>query len=217
MFEALTDTLLEKTILLLAATVLTTYLSYIYALSQWWANKISWKYVWALFLLPFAILFGVLLLPFPYSLLGLLFFWAFFWVEMVLILPQYSSETIKNALSLTALLTLWVWYFGYTTANDLGFLYPILFALLIWLIVWNLVVIYRQSEGQWWRMWRAIFGALIFTVYIIVDMNRLAQMSEYSWSGMDAASWQLATQFAVSIYIDMINLFLYMLQLMGDR
>lgn len=214
LFLSLTDTLLEKTLLLLAATILVTYLSYIYALAQGWASRLHGKYVWLLLLLPFALLFGVLLLPFPYSLIWLMLFWAFFWVELVLILPHYQADTVKNALSLTGLLTLGVGYFWFTTQNDLWYLYPILFGLLIVLIIWNVVVLWRRSEGRTGRMVRSIFGALIFTIYIVVDMNRLAQVWEFAGSGMDAASRQLATQFAISIYIDMINLFLYILQIM---
>lgn len=215
MFQLLTDTLLEKTILLVIATLATTYGSYLWALHQGWQQKLSWKYVWAVFLIPFALLFATILLPFPYSLIGLLLFGAMFGVELVLILPAYDSETIKNALSLTLLITLAVGYFGFTTQNDLSFLWPILFICLIGLIVWNVIILWRKAEGNTGRMVRAIFGALVFTIYIVYDMNRLSQMSEFAWAD---ANWQLATQFAIKIYLDMINLFLYLLQLMGwDR
>lgn len=122
MFAALTDTLLEKTLLLLVATILVTYGTYLYSLAQGWTQKIQGKYVWALFLVPFVLIFAVSLAPWPYSLLGLLAFGAIFGVELALILPSYSEEIVKNALSLTALITITVGYFGFTTTNDLSFL-----------------------------------------------------------------------------------------------
>lgn len=211
MFAALVDTLLEKTILLVVATIVSTYGAYVFALKHGWQQKMVWKYSWLIFLIPFALLFAVILLPFPFSFIGLLLFWAIFGVWLVLILPRYSEETVRNALSLTWLITLIVGYFGFTTMNDLSFLGPILFIALIGLIVWNLVVLWRRSEGKTGRMLRAVFGALIFTIYIVYDMNRLAEVSNYTGSD---GSWQLATQFAIDIYLDMINLFLYILQLM---
>lgn len=130
---------------------------------------------------------------------------------MAMILPHYHEETVKQALSLTTILTLAVGYFGYTTPNDLSRLYPILFIALIGLILWNVFILWKKSEGQWAYTIRAIFGACLFVVFIIVDLNRIA-----SFEKLGVGSWQHATEFALSIYIDVINLFLYILQLLGN-
>lgn len=56
---------------------------------------------------------------------------------------------------------------------------------------------------------KAYFGVLIFTGYLIYDFNTLEKMA-----GDD--SWGTAVNIAVSIYLDIINLFLYLLEILSE-
>lgn len=56
---------------------------------------------------------------------------------------------------------------------------------------------------------KCYFGALIFTLYLFYDFNRLEKMYE-------STEWSVAINIAVSIYLDIINLFLYLVQIFSN-
>ena len=56
---------------------------------------------------------------------------------------------------------------------------------------------------------KSYLGALIFTLYLLYDFNRLEEMA-------GDKSWGTAVDIAVNIYLDIINLFLYLLDILSD-
>ena len=57
----------------------------------------------------------------------------------------------------------------------------------------------------------AFAGAALFVCYLLFDFSRLAQMQE---SGVNA--WETALQISISLYRDIINLLLEILEAVGD-
>jgi FtsH-binding integral membrane protein len=55
-----------------------------------------------------------------------------------------------------------------------------------------------------------VFGSAIFTLYLVFDFNRLERAAE---NGVN--DWNTAFQIGFSIYLDVINLLLYLLEAMG--
>ena len=59
----------------------------------------------------------------------------------------------------------------------------------------------------------AAFGVLIFTGYLLFDFNRLAKLKAVA----AANNWDTALNFAISIYLDIINLFISLMNLMSSN
>jgi FtsH-binding integral membrane protein len=93
---------------------------------------------------------------------------------------------------------------GYATRRDLSPYYRILFWALLALIVFGLVAIFVSipNENLIW----SIAGLVIFGGYTVLDFNRLRR------TGQDGA-----VPIAASIFLDVLNIFLFFLQLFGGR
>ena len=57
----------------------------------------------------------------------------------------------------------------------------------------------------------AIIGAILFTLFLVYDFYRLAYLD-----GQGVNDWQTALQIAISLYLDIINLLLELLEAMGE-
>lgn len=55
-------------------------------------------------------------------------------------------------------------------------------------------------------------GVLVFTGYLLFDFNRLAKAKAVAL----ANNWETALSFAINIYLDVINLFIYLVQFMSS-
>ena len=99
---------------------------------------------------------------------------------------------------------------NYLTDRDFGFLGPVLFILLISLIVIGIsnAYVFKSSRR---RLLQSYFGVCLFTFYLIYDFNRL----EKAIASGDT-SWAVAVDIAVNIYLDIINLFIRLLEILAD-
>jgi modulator of FtsH protease len=91
---------------------------------------------------------------------------------------------------------------GYATRRDLSAWYRVLFWALLALIVFGVVAIFvsiPNSNVIW-----AVAGLVIFGGYTVVDFNRLRR-----------AGQQEAVPIAASIFLNVLNIFLFFLQLFG--
>ena len=93
---------------------------------------------------------------------------------------------------------------GHATRRDLSSRYRVLFWALLGLIVFGLVAIFVSipNENVIW----AVAGLVIFGGYTILDFNRLRR------SGQEEA-----VPIAASIFLDVLNIFLFFLQLFGGN
>jgi FtsH-binding integral membrane protein len=92
--------------------------------------------------------------------------------------------------------------FGYATRRDLSFLYRFLFFALLALIVFGIVRIFVDMPGT--DTIYALAGIAIFSGYTVVDFNRLRR-----------AGRREVVPLAAGIFLDVLNLFLFFLQLFG--
>ena len=97
----------------------------------------------------------------------------------------------------------------YFTDLDFGFLGPVLLICLIALIVMELLnAFYFRSRRR--RLIQAYFGVVIFTFYLIFDFNRLEKAK-----ALGDESWSTAIDIAVNLYLDLINLFIDLLEILA--
>ncbi|MEC8175674.1 MAG: Bax inhibitor-1 family protein [Bacteroidota bacterium] len=96
------------------------------------------------------------------------------------------------------------------TDNDFGFLGPILLICLIALVIMEFLnAFFFKSRRR--RLVQAYFGVVLFTLYLIYDFNRLEKAIA---RGDD--SWSTAIDIAVNIYLDLINLFIDLLEILAS-
>lgn len=101
---------------------------------------------------------------------------------------------------------------GYTTQMDLSRFGSILFMALIGLIIASTVCLFTHSTRAEWII--SIFGVLIFAGLTAWDVNNIRRMSCYIDEGMEDFR-KMAIYCALSLYLDFINLFLYLLRFFG--
>jgi FtsH-binding integral membrane protein len=115
------------------------------------------------------------------------------------------GAVVLNAAAATAAVTLAAGAYGYTTKRDLTGLGGILTVGLIGVIVASLVGIFIQLPLLYIGI--SAVATLLFTGFLVFDLNRVAQ-------SRGATEGQVIL-LAVSVYLDIFNLFLALLRLFG--
>lgn len=143
-------------------------------------------------------------------------FWAFSGVmglSMASIFLQFTGESIARTFFITAgtfaAMSLW----GYTTKKDLSGMGSFLMMGLIGLIIAMVVNIFLQSSGLQFVI--SGIGVLLFTGLTAYDTQRLKSL--YLESDGAEVGKKKAIMGAVTLYLDFINLFMFLLQFIGDR
>lgn len=102
---------------------------------------------------------------------------------------------------------------GATTKRDLSKMGSILFMALIGLIIASLVNIFLHSSGLDWII--SLIGVVLFTALTAYDVQRVKRLASESDLYDDTQVGRLAVISALSLYLDFINLFLYLLRFFG--
>ncbi len=124
----------------------------------------------------------------------------------------YSPAAITKTFFITAGTFGAMTIYGYTTSSDLSSIGKYLFFGLIGLIIASVVNIFMHSSTLDWIV--SIVGVLIFIGLTAWDTQQVKTMAQTAPA--DAVS-RLATLGALSLYLDFINLFLYLLRIFGNR
>jgi len=126
----------------------------------------------------------------------------------------YPPATLGAALAVTAgtfaATSLW----GFFTKSDLSRLGSVLFMALIGLIIASVVNIFVASSGLNWLINYA--GVLIFVGLTAYDTQRLRKMA-ISLEADGAVLARVSVVGALTLYLDFINLFLFILRIMGNE
>lgn len=118
------------------------------------------------------------------------------------------QKTVTLAVLGTALAVIGTASLVFTTNINFDFLGGFLFIALLLLIVMGLVnAIFIRSHLV--SLVRSYVGALIFTFYLLYDFNQLEKKA-------GDESWSTAINISVNIYLDIINLFLDLLEILAE-
>ena len=124
----------------------------------------------------------------------------------------YTSSSIAATFAITAAMFGAMTIFGYVTRQDLSKLGSFLFMALIGLIVCLVVNLFMQSTM--FEMLISFAGVLIFVGLTAWDTQAIKRMCAEADS---TAVGKVATMGALTLYLDFINLFIYLLRLFGNR
>jgi len=125
----------------------------------------------------------------------------------------YTGESIARAFFVTAGTFGAMSLYGYTTKKDLTGLGSFLIMGLLGVIIASIVNIFLQSNGLNWAL--SIMGVGIFVGLTAYDTQKLRDMY-YQVGGGDALA-KVSIMGALRLYLDFLNIFLYMLRFMGDQ
>jgi FtsH-binding integral membrane protein len=132
-------------------------------------------------------------------------------IELALALLSVDENLGGRVLALTAATTAICALIATRSGLNFSFLGPILFiALLGLLLVTILRLFYRIST--WAQRVTAGFGIVIFIGYLLFDFSRAANLDR-----AENNTWTRAMSLAIDIYLDIVNLFLQILDLLSDN
>jgi len=154
---------------------------------------------------------------YPLNYVLLFLFTGFEGVMVGFISAAYTWQSVVLAAGITcaifAIMTLYAW----KTKTDFTGFGPYLFAALVVLLVFGLVLSLLSMFGvmfSWLIMLYDACGVLLFTFYIVFD----TQMLIGEWGGHKMQFGVDDYVFAaLNLYLDIINLFLHILSLFGER
>lgn len=126
----------------------------------------------------------------------------------------YSSASLYTTFGITSVTFAVMAVVGYTTKTDLTKFGSILMMGLIGIIIAMVVNMFLQSAMMDYVV--SIIGVLIFTGLIAYDTQRIRTIGMQVGLGSQQAR-KLAIMGATSLYLNFINLFLFLLRLLGGR
>lgn len=126
----------------------------------------------------------------------------------------YSSASIVSVFLITAGTFAAMAAYGYFTKTDLTSIGKILLMALIGIIIATLVNIFLKSDGL--TMILNYLGVLVFVGLTAYDSQKIKEMLIQAPDAGEAAQ-KVALLGALSLYLDFVNLFLYLLRIFGRR
>ena len=127
------------------------------------------------------------------------------------ILLLYTATSVGMTFLITAGVFAAMSIYGFTTSNDLTKFGSIMFMALIGLIICSVVNIFLKSSGMEWII--SLAGVAIFIGLTAWDTQKIKNAAMYAPDGTSAE--KLATFGALSLYLDFVNLFIYLLRFFG--
>ena len=126
----------------------------------------------------------------------------------------YTSASIFKTFIITAGMFGVMAVVGYTTNTDLTKFGSFLFMALIGIILATVVNFFMHSARLDYII--SIFGVLIFTGLTAFDVQKIKQIGDAGITDGDVMS-KITVHAALTLYLDFINLFLYLLRFFGNR
>jgi FtsH-binding integral membrane protein len=136
-------------------------------------------------------------------------------VMFSVIFLAYTMESIASTFFITAGTFGAMSFVGYFMKKDLSAVGRFLTMALIGLIIASVVNMFLQSSLLMWIC--TIGGVLLFSGLTAYDTQKIKHMFLMHGAEMNESTMKLALMGSLTLYLDFINLFLYLLRLFGDR
>jgi FtsH-binding integral membrane protein len=126
----------------------------------------------------------------------------------------YTAGSIASTFFITAGTFAVMSVYGYFTKTDLTSMGNLLFMALIGLVIASVVNIFLKSEMLYWIS--TYVGVIIFVGLTAYDTQKVKEMNVIGNEGTDDDRKE-AISGALTLYLDFIGLFLYLLRIFGNR
>jgi FtsH-binding integral membrane protein len=200
-----------------AGLALTGLVAYAAAASGIYASIAHSPLIYVVFFAPLAVVF---LLAWRIQSMSLgaaqMTFWgyaALVGLSLAGIFLMYTGVSIASTFFITATMFLGTSLYGYTTGRDLSGVGSFMFMGLIGIVIASVVNMFLASPGLQFAI--SIIGVIVFTGLTAWDTQRIKEM--YSANDDGTIAGKKAIMGALALYLDFLNLFLFMLQFLGQR
>jgi uncharacterized protein len=197
--------------------VLTGATAYVGAASGFYASLIGTPWYWLVLFAPLALVF---LIGFRIERMSLaaaqLTFWAYaalVGLSLSGIFLVYTGESIARVFFVTGATFAATSVYAYTTQTDLSRFGSFLFMGLIGIVIASVVNLFLHSTAL--QMTVSVMGVIVFVGLAAYDTQRIRAIYVYGEDGAIAGKKSILG--ALALYLDFLNLFLSLLQLLGDR
>ena len=130
------------------------------------------------------------------------------------ILMMYTGESIARVFFITAGTFGAMSIYGYSTKRDLTSMGSFLMMGVIGLLIASVVNIFMQSGAMQFII--SIIGVVVFTLLTAYDSQKIKAMYYQAQSNAEITQ-KLAVYGSLTLYMDFINIFIFLLQLLGMR
>lgn len=120
------------------------------------------------------------------------------------VVSMYKLHSILEAACLTAVIVVALFFYTLQSRRDFVKGYALSFSLLSVLLMASMLQIFFMSPK--FNFFISVFGAGLFCVFLIIDMDIIMH-------GISPEDYILA---CVTLYLDVVNLFIYLLQIIGE-
>lgn len=179
------------------------------------ASPLKWLFILAPLVMVFVISFGIQRLR-PAT--AQMLFWAFaalMGISLSSILLVYTHTSVARVFFITSAAFGGLSLFGYTTRRDMSGMGSFLIMGLFGLIIASVVNIFLQSPML--QFVYSVVGVLIFAGLTAWDTQRLKNEYIYGYAGEGDDGERSAISGALSLYLNFINLFTLLMQLLGQK
>ena len=126
----------------------------------------------------------------------------------------FTGASIAKTFVITSAMFGFMAVLGYSTKTDLSRFGNIMMMGLVGLIIASLVNMFMRSPAMDYII--SFIGVLVFTGLTAYDVQKLKRIGEGAY-GEDETTRKLTIMGALTLYLDFINLFLFLLRFFGDR
>jgi len=135
-------------------------------------------------------------------------------VTLSVIFWVYTKSTLTSAFLISASTFGAMSVYGYTTRRDLTRLGSLLFAALLGIVIASVVNMFMHSPMLYWLI--SYGGVILFIGLTAYDTQKLKLIAVQTAGNPRMAS-RMAIVGSLQLYLDFINLFLFILRIMGNR
>lgn len=136
-------------------------------------------------------------------------------ITMASIFAVFTMESIASAFFVTAGMFGVMSFLGFTVKKDLGSFGSFFFMALIGLIIASVVNVFLGSSVLYWVV--TYVGVLLFVGLTAYDTQKIKHMLMEYGDDVNDQTQKLALLGSLSLYLDFINLFLYLLRIFGHN
>jgi FtsH-binding integral membrane protein len=136
-------------------------------------------------------------------------------VTMSILFFVYTAESIATTFFVTAGMFGAMGLLGYFTKKDLSTMGRFLIMALIGLIIATIVNIFWANSTLYWITTYA--GILIFAGLTAYDTQKIKNMLVAHGTEVNDSTMKLALLGSLDLYLDFINLFIYLLRIFGNK
>lgn len=136
-------------------------------------------------------------------------------VSMSILLLVYTASSIATTFFVTAGTFGSMAIFGYITKKDLTRIGSLCIMGIIGIIIASLVNLFLQNSMM--DMIISYIGVLLFVGLTAYDSQKIKRLLSGDDIEVNEATQKIALMGAMTLYLDFINLFIYLLRILGDR